>query len=161
MPGDIIVERGYLALSMHFIVRGKLRVERCIGNKSVYLDAGSWIGDKCLFIETSRTHTVSSVTPSEVLCVQKRNIMGICNEFPAVQLSYLEFQRKICNGENIAVCPVCNQIGHSEEDCPNRRAEREAAAARRPSLMVPTTITRRLSLSHAGAIQLPKAAGAV
>merc|ERR1711879_532848 len=74
MPGDIVVEKGHLALSMHFIVRGKLRVERCIGSKSVYLDAGSWIGDKCLFIETHRTHTVSSVTPSEVLCIQKRNI---------------------------------------------------------------------------------------
>merc|ERR1712061_127676 len=55
----------------------------------------------------------------------------------------------------IALCPVCHQIGHSEEDCPERRAERAEANARRSSIMVPVTITRRLSLSHTGPLLRP------
>lgn len=126
--GDTVVERGHLALSMHFVVRGKLRVEKAMGKKSVYLEAGSWLGDKCLFIDAHRTHCVSSVTPSEVLCVQKRTILAVCNEFPYLQMHYEAFQKRICDGENISLCPVCKKTGHNEEDCPMNKIQQVEAA---------------------------------
>merc|ERR1712032_438270 len=109
---------GDIALSMVFIVRGKLRVEQVDGNRSIYLYAGSWLGDKCLFTDARRTHTVSVVTPCETLVVRKRTVLTVCKEFPGVQEEYDSFQKRVCDGENIACCEVCNKMGHSaEENC--------------------------------------------
>merc|ERR1712232_92424 len=137
-PGDIVVERGDLALSMLFIVRGKLRVEKVDENKSIYLDAGSWLGDKCLFTDTQRTHTVSAVTPCECLVVKKRTVLTICREFPTVKEDYDSFQKRICDGENIALCEICNKMGHSADDCPLNKPAMQAQT--KPSLMpMPTS----------------------
>lgn len=116
-PGDIVVEKGQLALSMDFVVRGKLKVEGM--QKNVYLAPGSWLGDRCLFVDTQRTHTVTAVISSEVLCVQKRTVVAVCSEYPHMQTHYDQFQKRICDGENILLCSICRQPGHSQEDCPD------------------------------------------
>lgn len=124
-PDEVAVERGHLALSAHFVVRGKLRVERVMQGKSAYLSPGSWMGDTCLFAETVRSHTVSAVTPSEVITIQKRFLLAVCKEFPSIQSAYDAFQQQVLEGADCLSCAYCKKPGHSAEDCPDKkRAER-------------------------------------
>mmetsp|Transcript_5293 Transcript_5293/g.14617 ORF Transcript_5293/g.14617 Transcript_5293/m.14617 type:complete len:514 (+) Transcript_5293:3-1544(+) len=127
--GDPIVEEAHLALCAHFLVRGKLRVQLTDGRGGLYLKPPCWIGDKCLFVDTLRTNTVVAISHTETLTVHKSSLQTVTIEFPEVATIYEEFRQKLLNNDLASLkCPICGDIGHSEETCPSRP---EDAAARK------------------------------
>jgi CRP-like cAMP-binding protein len=124
-PGDFVVEVHHIAMSAHFLVKGKLRVHNVLnaqlGDRSIYLQPPCWIGDKCLFMDVRRTHTVSAVTPSETLCLQKSCLVDVVDEYPVMTLKYESVRAKLIQGDDSELrCTMCNSPGHAQEDCPKR-----------------------------------------
>lgn len=127
-PGDVVVELGHFALRAFFIVRGKLRVVKGHGRHHVYLEPPSWVGDKCLFVEHRRTHTVVAVKPTETLALQKSSLLSVCCEFPDMEVIYQTFQRRVLSDEASLRCPICLGLGHSEDTCPRSRTDCDSSA---------------------------------
>jgi len=134
-PGDVVVEKGHIAVSSLFIVRGKLRVVNAIGHHSVYLTPPQWMGDRCLFMDAYRTHTVMAVTPSEVLCLQKSSLLSVCHELPLMDACYRRFQERILKGDESSLrCAICGNPGHVADDCPQQtNDDAKARRVRAPS----------------------------
>lgn len=120
------MEKGATAICAHFIVSGKVRVEKPIlsGEKALYLKPPSWIGDVCLFMETLRKSSVTAVIMTETLCMQKSSIKDVCRDYPSVNEQFVAFREKIMS-EGLAglVCPYCYDVGHSEECCPQKAGQ--------------------------------------
>merc|ERR1712125_193406 len=73
----------------------------------------------CLFVDTLRAYTVSAVVPSETLVIHKTKFRGVCKEFPCVEELYDSFRQSILTqGWRSLRCPLCKDLGHSEETCP-------------------------------------------
>lgn len=130
--GDLVVVAGEEASEVFFLVRGKLRVIIKERRGPVYTKAPSWIGDRCLFVDTLRTHSVAAVTSSETTSLHKKEIAAICNEYPQVASVHNHFKRQIMEnyGGDIFRCPYCHDLGHIEETCPVKKEHERARACR-------------------------------
>jgi hypothetical protein len=121
--GESLVEKGTPADCVHFLVMGKARIENPIMNTSkvLYLKPPCWIGDTCLFVDTLRKSTVTAVVMTETLCINKEGFQALCSESDVFLEQYHEWREMVLNDKMDALmCPVCHDIGHSEEGCPNK-----------------------------------------
>lgn len=146
--GDLVVQKGHPATNMHFLVRGKLRVDITTGS-GMYLKPPSWIGEKCLFLETNRTHTVSAVTPSEILTVEKASIQVLCEEYAEMQELYNSFLEQIEGDDfEMLLCCHCGEMGHDADNCPlivlpRSAAQKSRCRSRRAQRVLPPSRGRR------------------
>lgn len=140
--GDTVVEKGHNALCAHWLVTGKLKVMK-IG-ESVYMKPPSWIGDRCLFLDVTRSHSVIAVIPTETLVVQKSIFQEISSEYPDVQELYRDFRAELLkDGWAYLRCLHCGDIGHSHEDCPRLELEKEELNWTRATLKTFADIRRQ------------------
>jgi len=127
-PGDLVTEKGHIAQSASFVVRGKLRVANAVGFKSVYLTPPSWIGDRCLFVDAVRSHTINAVVHTETLNVSKVCVEELCDAFPQMREIHSAFRAALLQGdESVMRCVICNGLGHSDVNCPEALKAAEAA----------------------------------
>jgi hypothetical protein len=121
--GEAIVEKGQPADCVHFLVLGKVRIENPImaTSKVLYLKPPCWIGDTCLFVDTLRKSTVTAVVMTETLCIGKEAFQSYCSQSDRFLENYLSWREMVLNDKMDALmCPICHDIGHSEELCPNK-----------------------------------------
>lgn len=141
-PGDVVVQRGHKAMSMCYIVFGKLKILRQGGraeNKMtdedpIVLSPPCWIGDMCLFKDVLRTNTVQSMLHSECLMIEKEKLLSLFEEFPKAQKFYDDYKRRVLEGDLAATgvrCWHCGEPGHYEDDCPKLKAAKESELEKR------------------------------
>lgn len=136
---EFIVEKGKPATCAHWIVAGKVRVDDPVLHKGkasyLYLRPPSWLGDFCLFVDTLRQSTVMAVVTTETLCLMRSCLDEVCQEYPAVQQDFLDFQQRcLIEKWDALVCPFCHDCGHWEDSCPERKLQ--AKRGRRVSRVV-------------------------
>lgn len=165
--GEIVCRRGHAAHSMFFIVLGELEVsfdaekddeddeEESLVAK-IRVQAPSWVGDQCLFMESStRVCTLVAAIDSELLSLSRRCVLDLLLEFPGIRDNYLEMKECIEQGllEYAGiVCAVCHKPGHNVTSCPqvDRRYEELSS---RPS----RNFSRNFSLSRGFSVHRTKA----
>lgn len=98
-PGDLVVQRGHRAVSMCFLVRGRMKIKQPKSQRfrpNIYLDPPSYIGDLCLFKDNHwRTHTVLCVGHVEVLTITKEEVLDVLMEFPQAKQYYEDYKAKV------------------------------------------------------------------
>jgi len=179
-PQDTVFQKGHVADSMCFCVRGRLKVvglSTCIS--AVVIDPGFWIGDLCIFQSGIRSHTCKSAVHSEILRIVKHQVESLCAKFPNVLKYYEAHKRRIENGDkSLLLCKCCQGIGHNHDYCPNNpdritddgeRKVRRISALRRtltgvmsraPSVRMPEVLKRPSRQVLAGVKPLePQVAG--
>lgn len=72
MPNEIIFRKNDEADAMYFIVEGMVEVD--LGTKQLRLSKGDFFGEVSLLYGTPRTGTVTSLTLTELLCLDARNL---------------------------------------------------------------------------------------
>lgn len=129
---DIVVHRGHRATSMLYIIKGKLSI-LAMGStfqpqdtELQFMAPPSWIGYLCLFQDMLWPSTAISLGNSELLKLEKAELLELLEDFPASLQRYQEFQHRIERGDLIGAgvkCATCEGFGHASTHCESRKNE--------------------------------------
>ena len=114
--GDVVVQRGEVALRMFFIVRGRLRVvheglpKDAPPPPTIVMEPPQWIGDTCMFQSMVRMKSIVAITHAELLTIFKSDVLQELTRFPESMQYYLYDQCIFKNDFKVfGIKIVCNQ----------------------------------------------------
>lgn len=119
---DIVVHQGHRATGMMYIVQGHLGVmnQESYDDEPAFMTAPSWIGYLCLFKDMIWPHAVVSAGNSELLKLEKSELLELFADFPASLKLYNQYQELVKQGNLVeagAKCSVCDGFGHAAGCC--------------------------------------------
>ena len=87
-PGSIVIEEGEVGDALYVIVYGNLRVSHDINGKHLnlaLLKPGDFFGEWSLLTGAPRTATVSALSQTELVCVERAAFLDIVQEHPEIR----------------------------------------------------------------------------
>jgi len=87
-PGSIVIEEGETGDALYIVVYGNLRVSHDVNSKHLnlaLLKPGDFFGEWSLLTGAPRTATVSSLTQTELVCIDRKTFLELVQEHPEIR----------------------------------------------------------------------------
>lgn len=101
-PGDIIFEKGELALSMYFVVSGRVKLVY-LGEegRDETVDPGGHFGEMALFMEGVREGSARCMKFSEVVSLLRSEMLKLLPMYPRTKRRYERMCKALAGGEKV------------------------------------------------------------
>jgi cAMP-dependent protein kinase regulator len=87
-PGSILIEEGEIGDAFYVIIYGNLRVSHDVGGRHLnlaLLQPGDFFGEWSLLTGAPRAATVSALSQSELVCIDRRAFLSVMQQHPEIR----------------------------------------------------------------------------